>query len=125
MTSPFDATRRAVTGGKIAPAFQPNQPAVAVYNAALGGMIATFPATAYPRYLDTLTTVCSVVCPVHVHAGPPTPASRLTSHGDGSLADYSPPSGRYIPGGVQVTVVWAPTPANATASCNAQFRQAT
>lgn len=124
MTSPFSAIRRAVGGERPAAAFVVNLPAVARYEPAAGGLVARFPAVAYPRWLDRMATTCSRRAPVAIYAGAITPAARITVHGDGSQADYTPANPPYIAGGVPLLVVWTTTDTDATASANAQLRQA-
>jgi len=134
-TSAFDPVRAAVAGyaGHPAPAgsapagpppeaFEPFATAVARVDPVLGQLVARFGAVGYARYLEYLTVECSSAVAVHVYAGAIAPTSRISSYGDGSLADYAPPTGRYVPGGAPVFVVWEA--ATGTAAATAQFRQA-
>lgn len=124
MTEPYRAIRRAVAGERPARAFVVSEPAVGRYDAAAGGVVARYPAVAYPRLLERLAVTSSTVGRVSVYLGAITPSARFTLHGDGSEASYNPPNPDYIPGGVPVLIVWSTDDTLATASATAQFRQA-
>lgn len=139
VTSPYAHVQAAVAGyasasGATAPGGSPGPPppqvfvtsdaAVGVYDAQLGALVARYPAVGYGRLLECLAVTCGESRPVHVYIGAATPAARITSYGDGSLADYSPGTPRYIPPGAPLLVVWEVASSTSTASCNAQMRQA-
>lgn len=105
------------------PAFFASLPAVGRYDPSIGKLVATYPPVAYARELEALAVTCSQVVPVHLYAGSISPATRISSYGDGSLADYSPPIPRYIPENAAFLVVWDVTLSTATGNANAQIRQ--
>lgn len=97
---------------------------VGVYDPNRGALVATFPATGYARWLDWLSVKCSYSGLVEVFAGSIDDLGRITSYGDGSVAEFDPNHPRYIPQGAPLFVVWYVPPAGHTATCKAGFRQA-
>lgn len=141
MTSPYGSIQHAVAGyasvarsrspdaatgaAGPAPTFTGFEPAVGVYDSVRAQLVATYPAAGYPRHLECLSVECSQAVPVHLYVGAISATSRISSYGDGSLADYSPPIPRWIPEGAPLLVVWEVTSSTATGSASAQLRQAT
>lgn len=101
------------------------EPNVAAYDATRGALIATYAATGYARWLDWISVTCSYSGPVQIFAGSLDDLGRLTSYGDGSLAEFDPNHERYIPQGAPVYVVWTVPDSTHTASCVAGFREVT
>lgn len=141
MTSPYDGPRAAVAAWSTSPtspaatsspdspasagdAFLPNVPAVGVYRASLGALVATYPGVGYARWLDWVSVKCSEADIVEIYVGAISDIGRLSSYGDGSLSEYDPNKSRYIPQGAPVFVVWYVSSATQTSSAVAGFRQA-
>lgn len=140
MTSPYDAARAAVaaygaygpagSAGSSsapqqrgpAPAVQVRLPAVATYSAVSGGLVATYPATPYPRLLRRLAVNCTSAVAVTIYVGAIADNARESSYGDGSRADFDPTHSPYIPEGAPVIIVWAGASTD-SASCTATFEQ--
>lgn len=138
-SSPFDAVRRAVahqaaTAGSPSstspgsPAvastgtFQGALPAIGVWNPKISALVATWPSVAYDRLIEAVVVECSEICPVSIYYGSISPATRITSYGDGSLSDYSPPIPRFLPQGAALFVVWSTSSSTKTGNANAQLR---
>jgi hypothetical protein len=141
VTTPFDSVRDAVAGYAASAAstataggtatgapvgtgatFAGSEPAVGVYDALLGKLVARYPAVGYDRSLEAIAVTCDESVPVHLYVGSITPASRLTSYGDGSLSDYAPPIPRIVPQGAPLIVVWDVTLSTSDGVANAQLR---
>lgn len=137
MTSPFDAARAAVgqwapespagplSAYVVADAYAATEGQPARYDAVRGALVATYPAAGYARWLDWLNVQCSYSGPVSVYFGAIEESGRITTYADGGSAEFDPNSGRFIPGGAAVYVVWTvPTSAH-TANAVAGFRKVT
>jgi len=103
--------------------FAGSVPAVGVYDIARAVLVATFAPVAYDRQLEALAVTCDEAVAVHLYVGAIAPAGRISSYGDGGLADFSPPTPRIVPAGSALFVVWEVTSAGSAGGANAQLRQ--
>lgn len=142
MSTPFDDVRQAVAAYALTPAspsstsagsdatasgaetFFGSELAVARYDAVLGKLVARYPPVAYARLLECLAVTCDEAVSVHLYVGSIAPQARLSSYGDGSLAEYDPQRPRYIPQGAALFVVWDVASSTSTGYANAQLRSA-
>lgn len=137
MTDPYAGVRAAVAAwspstsspgvnadGSPAGVFAANEAGVGLYDATRGGLVATYPAVGYARWLDWVSVECTYAGRVDLYYGAVDTSGRISSYGDGSLAEFDPNRPRYIPQGAPVFVVWIVPNGTHKASCKAGFREA-
>ena len=122
--TPPSASPAVMADGTAPGVFAANEAAVGIYDATRGALVATYPGVGYSRWLEWISTKCTYVGQIDVYYGAIEEPGRITSYGDGSLAEYDPNRPRYIPQGAPVFVVWTVPNGSHTASCKAGFRQA-
>lgn len=136
MTDPYAGPRAAVAayaltavrGGSAVSAPAPESvhtadPGVGVYQPLRSSLVATYPATGYPRWLESVSMKCTFPGPVNIYIGSMDDLGFISSFGDGSRSEYEPFRPKFVPAGAPVFVAWYVPNGNHTSTCRMQLSE--